>query len=267
MSALPDPDRSATFARLRDDLVRKFPGIVAPPPGAERGPLLQPSGAFAWVECVAGQGGIAWLAAWSLLRMADDPLGRPALWVDTFGTLTPGDLLDLSGRLVVVRPDDPHDAHVAADIALRAGSFSIVALEMHRGLHPKPLARLARIATTSTTSAQNGRALTPVVLWGEPPAFVAPPSGVARTAFPDAVHALFEALAARAREEEGAADHVRTEPIPAAWRRPHTTDRLRPMDRAADRRPSPPGADDHARRARPGDVDVARRLVDFSRSA
>ena len=257
MSALPELDRSASFAQLREDLVRRFPGVVAPPPAAGRGPLLQPSGAFAWVECSLGQGGIAWLAAWTLLRVAEDPLGRPALWVDTFGTLTPGDLLDLSGRLVVVRPDDPHDAHVAADIALRAGSFSLVALEMHRGLHPKPLARLARLATTHT---HDGRALTPVVLWGEPPAFVAPPSGVARTAFADAVHALFEALAR-------GSDHARTEPFPADWRRPHTTDRLRPMDRAADRRPSPTGADDHARRARADDVDVPRRLVDFSRSA
>jgi hypothetical protein len=262
-AALPD-DRSESFARLRDDLMRRFPGVVAPPPGAVRGPLLQPGGAFAWVECPVGQGGIAWLAAWSLLRIAEDPLGRPALWVDTFGTLTPGDLLDLSGRLVVVRPDDPHDAHVAADIALRAGSFSLVALEMHRALHPKPLARLARLASTRT---HDGHALTPVVLWGEPPAFVAPPSGITRTAFPDAVHALFESLAARRRAPDSGDAHVATQPFPTDWRRPHTTDRLRPMDRAADRRPSPSGADDHARRARPDDVDVARRLVDFSRSA
>jgi hypothetical protein len=221
---------------------------------------LHPTAPFAWVECSVGQGGIAWLAAWTLLRIATDPLGRPALWVDTFGTLRPGDLLDLSERLVVVRPDDPHEAHVAPDIALRAGSFSLVALEMHPGLHPKPLARLARIAASRT---HEGSALSPVVLWGEPPAFVAPPSGITRTSFPDAVHALFEALTAHA---EGA-DHVRTEPIPAAWRRPHTTDRLRPMDRAADRRPSPAGDHDDAGRARANGVDLGRSLIDFSRSA
>jgi hypothetical protein len=263
LSALP----TASLAQLRADLVRRFPGVVAPSPAVRRAPTLKPSGAFCWVECSVGQGGIAWLAAWTLMRIAADPLGRPALWVDTFGTLTPGDLLDLSGHLVVVRPDDPHEAHVAADIAVRAGSFSLVALEMHPGLHPKPLARLARIAASAT---HEGAALTPVVVWGEPPAFVAPPSGIARTPFSDAVHALFEALATPAGDtsspDRGAADD-RTEPISTAWRRAHTTDRLRPMDRAADRRPSPSGADDDARRARPDGMDIARPVIDFSQSA
>src|SRR5579859_1481373 len=138
-------DRTARFARLRDDLAHRFPGVVPTP----RAPALHSSTPFSWVECSLGEGGIAWLAAWTLLRLADDVHGRPALWVDTHRTLTPGDLLDLSGTLVVVRPDDPHEAHIAADIALRSGSFSLVALEMHRALHPKPLARLARIAASA----------------------------------------------------------------------------------------------------------------------
>ncbi|GAC1352298.1 MAG: hypothetical protein NVSMB1_13780 [Polyangiales bacterium] len=196
-----------------------------------------------------GDGGLSWLAAWTLLRLSSDPLGRPALWIDTHCTLTPGDLLDVTfpsatsaghatsagdlaerGRLVIVRPADPHEAHIAADIALRTGSFSLIALEMHPALHPTPLARLRRLAAARVGS----DARTPLVVWGEPPAFVAPPSGVPRTSFADALCALFEGAsihAARAARNEGSPAHSRS---------PHTTDRLRPLDRAADRRPSPP---------------------------
>jgi hypothetical protein len=254
--SLPPPEsRAAAVAQLRSDLVRRFPGVV-PLSGPSTSPATRDphaalrSAPFLWVEVAVGQGGLSWLAAWTLLRLADDPLSRPALWIDTHSTLTPGDLGDLEGRLVVVRPADPHEAHVAADIALRAGSFSLVALEMHRALHPTPLARLARLAGTraATSSAPEGDARTSVVIWGEPPPFVAPPSGIARTPFSDAVSALLgdprlvlpspsEALSSPlSNGERGDLDPERS--IHA--RTPHTTDRLRPLDRAADRRASPP---------------------------
>src|SRR5436309_1064107 len=116
VSSLPPPEsralpKSAAVARLRSDLVRRFPGVVplsAPSPSSR---IHDPHAAlrsapFLWVEAAVGQGGLSWLAAWTLLRLADDPLGRPALWIDTHSTLTPGDLVDLEGRLVVVRPAD-----------------------------------------------------------------------------------------------------------------------------------------------------------------
>jgi len=208
------------LARLRSDLARRFPGAIVPQSSPSSRERLRDA-AIAWVEVGVGQGGLSWLAAWTLLRLANDPLGRPALWVDTHCTLTPGDLLDLQGRLVVVRPADPHEAHVAADVALRSGAFSLVALEMHRSLHPTPLARLARLA-----AARHGEGRTPLVVFGEPPAFVGPPSGVPRTSFVEALGALFS----------GASDVEHVD----APRTPHTTDRLRPLDRAADRRPPPP---------------------------
>ncbi|MBI2394725.1 MAG: hypothetical protein HYV09_34470 [Deltaproteobacteria bacterium] len=257
--------RQAAFAQLRSDLVRRFPGAVAltPPAGPSRardGARLSElrRAAFLWVETSVGHGGLAWLAAWTLLRLADDPLARPALWIDTHNTLTPGDLVDLEGRLVVVRPADPHEAHVAADIALRAGSFSLVALEMHRALHPTPLGRLARLASTrragsgvhnapSSTASTPEESHTPLVLWGEPPPFVAPPSGIARTSFADAVAALLAdprvvlPTPADVPPSEQPDDSAEL-PLPqlSHFRAPHTTDRLRPLDRAADRRPSPP---------------------------
>jgi hypothetical protein len=211
---------------------------------------------FLWVEVAVGRGGLSWLAAWTLLRLADDPLSRPALWIDTHNTLTPGDLLDLEGRVVVVRPADPHEAHVAADIALRAGSFCLVALEMHRALHPNPLARLARLANARragsgvhahpgvpVSTGHEGEAHTPLILWGEPPPFVSPPSGIPRIAFADATAALL--ADPRVIPGEPPKDHDHDQYNDAAreleWRAPHTTDRLRPLDRAADRRPSPAG--------------------------
>lgn len=237
MSALPRIDPSPAskhdvLAQLRHELSRRFPGAVAP---ASQRPSELLEAPFAWVEGALGQGGLAWLAAWTSLFLARDPLGRPALWVDTHGTYTAGDLLDLEGRLVVVRPSDPHEAHVAADIAIRSGSFALVALEMHRALHPTPLGRLARLS-----GARRGEGRTPIVVWGEAPPFVAPPSGVSRTPLLHAVEALFSAFA-----DEPA--HVEPPPRDAALsergappRAPHATDRLRPLDRAADRRPPPP---------------------------
>lgn len=243
----PEPQsRETALAQLRSDLVRRFPAAVAAPivspaisrearraGNAERLAELRRS-SFLWLEVTVGQGGLAWLAAWTLLRLSDDSLARPALWIDTHCTLTPGDLLDLEGRLVVIRPADPHEAHVAADIALRSGSFSLVALEMHRALHPTPLARLARLANARRVG--SGESHTPLLLWGEPPPFVAPPSGIARTPFPEAVAALLAdprvSLPIVTESDDDQAD--------LSFRSPHTTDRLRPLDRAADRRPSPP---------------------------
>lgn len=268
--SLPPPEparlaeRGERLAQLRSDLVRRFPGAVAlAPEAAGPSPFRRDDPAraarlaalrnapFLWTEVAVGQGGLSWLAAWTLLRLADDPLGRPALWIDTHSTLTAGDLTDLEGRLVVIRPADPHEAHVAADIALRAGSFSLVALEMHRALHPTPLARLARLANgraariaPSAPSAVDSR--TPVVVWGEPPPFVAPPSGIARTPFVEAVAALVSdprlvlSSPAPADAPPTAGDEESPDAPPA--RSPHTTDRLRPLDRAADRRASPPPA-------------------------
>ena len=269
----PRADRSVTqqrLAQLRHQLVQRFPGAVAtaaesPTPSfdrahdrsheAARNRLLELQRAsFLWLEVGVGRGGLSWLAAWTLLRLADDPLSRPALWIDTHNTLTPGDLLELEGRLVVVRPADPHEAHVAADIALRAGSFSLVALEMHRALHPNPLARLARLANARRAGSgvhvrpgvpastdHEGEAHTPLILWGEPPPFVSPPSGIPRLAFADATAALL--ADPRVIPGEPPKDHDHDHLTDAAreleWRAPHTTDRLRPMDRAADRRPSP----------------------------
>lgn len=257
MSAVPSfppaemSSRSAALAQLRTDLVRRFPGAIALTPGhAVRARSTDPHAAlrsvpFLWVEAAVGQGGLAWLAAWTLLRLADDPLQRPALWIDTHSTLVPGDLLDLEGRVVVVRPADPHEAHVAADIALRAGSFSLVALEMHRALHPKPLSRLARLAASrraGAASGHDGDTHTPLVLWGEPPPFLAPPSGIARTPFGDALSALVGdprlVLPPAGEHDEQVPFDVDSQDL--APRTPHTTDRLRPLDRAADRRPSPP---------------------------
>jgi hypothetical protein len=246
MSALPRLDPSPrskhdVLAQLRNELSRRFPGAVAP---ASQRPSELLEAPFAWVEGALGQGGLAWLAAWTGLFLARDPLGRPALWVDTHGTYTAGDLLDLEGRLVIVRPSDPHEAHVAADIAIRSGSFALVALEMHRALHPTPLGRLSRLA-----GARRGEGRTPIVVWGEAPPFVAPPSSVPRTPLLHAVEALFSAFA-----DEPA--HVEPPPRDASSsslahvglaleggspaRAPHATDRLRPLDRAADRRPPPP---------------------------
>ncbi len=249
-------DSAARLAELRQQLVQRFPTVVSdtslrnspvapvahpspssasPSPAASQSPGLRAlRDTVAWVEVGTGDGGLAWLAAWTLLALARDPLGRPALWIDTHCTFTPGDLLDLEGKLVVVRPADPHEAHVAADIALRAGSFSLVALEMHRALHPKPLSRLARLALART-----GDARTPLLLWGEPPTFVAPPSGVPRTSFRDAIHALFSQLA-QLEQLEAQVSHALPEDSSTLPRAPHTTDRLRPLDRAPDRRP-PPG--------------------------
>jgi hypothetical protein len=247
------------LAQLRHELSRRFPGAVAPPSQPASQLVEAP---FLWVEVALGQGGLAWLAAWTRLQLARDPLGRPALWVDTHGTYTAGDLLDLEGRLVVVRPSDPHEAHVAADIAVRSGSFAFVALEMHRALHPTPLGRLARLA-----GARHGEGRTPIVVWGEAPPFVAPPSGVARTAFLHAVEALFSALPADPEpvDAESSRRDAAYSPQPEAppfvvgepergapTRAPHATDRLRPLDRAADRRPSPP-----AGRGAGGRVDAA----------
>ena len=260
---VPIGDRALALAQLRSELARRFPGAVLG--GAHAHPSPSPSpripyprsplheAPFAWVESTLGEGGLAWLAAWTLLRIARDPLHRPALWVDTHGTLTPGDLLDLEGKLVVVRPADPHEAHVAADVALRTGSFSLVALEMHRALHPTPLARLARLARDRggidprSESAASSTA-TQVVVWGEPPAFVAPPSGAPRTPLADALHALFEGLVldgTPAAPSGATHDDVREHILRSIQRgrAPHTTDRLRPMDRAADRRPSPSSPD------------------------
>lgn len=250
--------KAAALAQLRSDLVRRFPGAVPATPthprtrrdDAHLAELRR--AAFLWVETNVGQGGLAWLAAWTALRLADDPLGRPALWIDTHNTLTPGDLVDLEGRLVVVRPADPHEAHVAADIALRAGSFCLVALEMHRALHPTPLARLARLAgarragsgvarAPSSTASSPEESHTPLVLWGEPPPFVAPPSGIARTPFTEAVSALLaDPRVALPTSHEPPPEQPDDSPELPPFRTPHTTDRLRPMDRAADRRPSPP---------------------------
>lgn len=276
-------DRSAALAQLRHQLTQRFPGAVPADSAVARERVAQPSGeaarqrllelqraSFLWVEVAVGRGGLSWLAAWTLLRLADDPLGRPALWIDTHNTLTPGDLLDLEGRLVVVRPADPHEAHVAADIALRAGSFSLVALEMHRALHPNPLARLARLANARRAGSgvharpgvpastdYEGEAHTPLIIWGEPPPFVSPPSGIPRIAFADATAALladprvipFTPAPPHADEPSKDLRHDLTpgqseqaEPCEQPdfeWRAPHTTDRLRPLDRAADRRPSP----------------------------
>jgi hypothetical protein len=258
MSAVPSfpplaTDRAAALSQLRADLVRRFPGAIQPATIARHARGADPHAAlrsapFLWVEIGLGQGGLAWLAAWTLLRLADDPLRRPALWIDTHSTLTPGDLLDLEGRLVVVRPADPHEAHVAADIALRSGSFSLVALEMHRALHPTPLGRLARLASArrgpcglSSESSVQGHAHTPLVLWGEPPPFVAPPSGIARTSFVEAVSALVGDPRLVLPSEPHAHDPRFLEPTPDdALRTPHATDRMRPLDRAADRRASPP---------------------------
>ena len=254
VSKLPEPRIAAasgvsgSLAHLRQELSRRFPGAILAIPHDDRGerardgdaPLLQRS-PFAWVEMAIGEGGLAWLAAWTSLVVARDPLGRPALWVDTHCTYTAGDLLDLEGKVVVVRPPDPHEAHVAADIALRAGSFSMVALEMHRALHPKPLARLARLATAR---AHSDRTRTPLVLWGEPPSFVAPPSGVPRTPFNEAIHALYEGLARGAPHDQPEAvpnAHASGSATAAFTRALHTTDRLRPLDRAADRRASAAG--------------------------
>ena len=263
---LPDPRFPATssqagnLAQLRQELSRRFPGVVVTPigDGVDRGarevganpraPLHQAP--FSWVEVAIGDGGLAWLAAWTSLVVARDALGRPALWIDTHGTFTPGDLLDLEGKLVVVRPTDPHEAHVAADIALRAGSFSLVALEMHRALHPKPLARLARLASAH---AQSDRTRTPLVLWGEPPSFVAPPSGVPRTPFNEAIHALYEGLAPTPTPDEESSSFTRA---------PHTTDRLRPLDRAADRRASASGPRPHAVDDGPTPADGSRGRMD-----
>jgi hypothetical protein len=287
MSALPSfpppeprvESRSAALAQLRHQLVQRFPGAV-PAMDVARSPhdlrdranhaseaarqrLLELQRAsFLWVEVPVGRGGLSWLAAWTLLRLADDPLGRPALWIDTHNTLTPGDLLDLEGRLVVVRPADPHEAHVAADIALRAGSFSLVALEMHRALHPNPLARLARLAGARRAGSgvhakpgvpastdHEGEAHTPLIVWGEPPPFVSPPSGIPRIAFTDATAALLadprvippaapsQMSPEHEPPQEQPHDHAPADDL--EWRAPHTTDRLRPLDRAADRRPSP----------------------------
>jgi hypothetical protein len=267
--------KAAAFAQLRNDLVRRFPGAVPANPtlphtrrhaGGDEARLAElRRAAFLWVEAGVGQGGLAWLAAWTTLRLADDPLGRPALWIDTHNTLTAGDLVDLEGRLVVVRPADPHEAHVAADIALRAGSFCLVALEMHRALHPTPLARLARLAgarragsgivrAPSSTASSPEESHTPLVLWGEPPPFVAPPSGIARTPFADVVSALLadpRVVLPTHHGDLSAPEQPDDSPELPAFRAPHTTDRLRPMDRAADRRPSPPPA----RSARPDLVD------------
>jgi hypothetical protein len=270
MSALPSlpppapfsetTSRESALAQLRNDLVRRFPGAVASPivshperqaryaGDAQRLAELRRQ-SFLWLEVTLGQGGLAWLAAWTLLRLADDPLGRPALWIDTHCTLTAGDLIDLEGRLVVVRPADSHEAHVAADIALRAGSFSLVALEMHRALHPTPLARLARLANarrvgtgthTASEHAQGGDAHTPLIVWGEPPPFVAPPSGIARTAFTEAVSALLGDPRVTTPVTDLSEPNDHDDPDLTFRRAPHTTDRLRPLDRAADRRPSPP---------------------------
>jgi hypothetical protein len=230
MAAL-STSRASTLDQLRQDLARRFPGSVEQSASATAG--LKPGSSLleapvAWVEVEIGVGGLAWLAAWTLLHVAHDPRGRPALWVDTHGTYTPGDLLDLQGKLVIVRPEDPHEAHVAADLALRAGSFSIVALEMHRALHPKPLARLARLARAHA-GGEPGAVRTPLVLWGVAPAFVAPPSGVPRTSFAEATAALVGALAGETQHASDA----------SFIRALHTTDRLRPMDRAPDRRPPP----------------------------
>ena len=248
-SELADPQIPAAcaeagrLAQLRQELSRRFPGVVVAPmpdgvdrpacPARTDGQTVLHAPSFSWVEVAIGDGGLAWLAAWTSLVVARDALGRPALWVDTHGTFTPGDLLDLEGKLVVVRPKDPHEAHVAADIALRAGSFSLVALEMHRALHPKPLARLARLASAR---AHSDRTRTPLVLWGEPPSFVAPPSGVPRTPFNEASHALYEGLAPHPSPP------VTPDEEPILFNRaPHSTDRLRPLDRAADRRASASG--------------------------
>ncbi|MFI5299029.1 MAG: hypothetical protein ACHREM_13110, partial [Polyangiales bacterium] len=186
--------------KLRSDLLHRFPAAFVSSSSSSsvmEGRAALREASFAWVEVPLGQGGLAWLAAWTSLRLEDDPLRRPALWVDTHRTLTPGDLLDLRERLVVVRPEDPHEAHVAADIALRSGAFCFVALEMHRALHPTPLGRLSRLA-----SGRRGEGKTQLVLWGEPPAFVAPPSGVPRSTLAHAVAALFEGSCERERERE-----------------------------------------------------------------
>jgi len=280
MSALPsfpppEPrvDRTTALEQLRHQLVQRFPGavpataaaIAVPAPHEVRDRATEAArqrlhelqrASFLWIEVAVGRGGLSWLAAWTLLRLADDPLSRPALWIDTHNTLTPGDLLDLEGRLVVVRPADPHEAHVAADIALRAGSFSLVALEMHRALHPNPLARLARLAGARRAGSgvharpgvpvstdHEGEAHTPLIVWGEPPPFVSPPSGVPRIAFTDATAALLADPRVHASLPPEASEPGPHDFTSAAtdleWRAPHTTDRLRPMDRAADRRPSP----------------------------
>ncbi len=274
MSAVPRLDPTASkrdaLAQLRQELSRRFPGAVAAAAQPASELLAAP---FAWVEVALGQGGLAWLAAWTRLLCARDPLGRPALWVDTHGTYAAGDLLDLEGRLVVVRPSDPHEAHVAADIAVRSGSFSLVALEMHRALHPTPLGRLARLA-----GARRGEGRTPIVVWGAPPPFVAPPSGVPRTPLLHAIEALFSAFVDEpAHAEPPSSDAYRRSPQgepDAPWvlrerspntdlergtpaRAPHATDRLRPLDRAADRRAPPPAAASWAAGAR---VDAAADL-------
>lgn len=219
--------------QLRHAIVQRFPSAAVVPAGEGRVPSLREP--VLWVEVAPGQGGLAWLAAWTLLQLADDPLGRPALWVDTHTTQYPGDLLDLEGRLVVVRPEDPGEAHIAADIALRSGSFSIVALELHRSVHPTSLARLTRLARHD-----RGLGRTSLVLFGVPPPFLSPPSGVARTSFGAAVTALVgdpRLLSGLVPPPSEDPDHVDSRAPPP--RAPHTTDRLRPLDRAPDRRPSP----------------------------
>jgi hypothetical protein len=242
--------RQATLRQLRDDLVHRFPGAVIPTERSveslarraprPRSPLHQAP--FAWIEVGVGEGGLAWLSAWTLMQLASDPLGRPALWIDTHRTYKPGELLDLSGRLVVVQPEDPLEAHVAADIALRAGSFSLIAFEMHRALHPKPLGRLARLAHGEGPGGAN-EARTRVIVWGEPPPFVAPPSGVARTPFSEAIVALAEAtFGTEAFEEHDGNDHDESFARGAFVRAPHATDRMRPLDHAPDRRASSPAA-------------------------
>jgi hypothetical protein len=240
------------MARLRSERLRA--SAVESPSSSSRSTTNRASlrdATFAWVEVPLGQGGLAWLAAWTALCLDDDPLRRPALWVDTHRTFTPSDLLDLRARLVVVRPEDPHEAHVAAELALRSGAFGLVALEMHPALHPIALGRLARLA-----SARRGDGKSKLVLWGEPPAFIAPPRGIPRSTLADAIAALFEAASDRdlASLNRGVtADAPAQSPTigrdaHAAYERlsdvrsldaavlARAPDRVRAMDRAADRR-------------------------------
>ncbi len=220
--------------QLRHALVQRFPSAAVLPAAEGRVPSLREPAL--WVEVAPGQGGLAWLAAWTLLQLADDLLGRPALWVDTHSTYYPGDLLDLEGRVVVVRPEDPAEAHVAADIALRSGSFALVALELHRSVHPTALSRLSRLARQHDYRGERGPGHTSLVLFGVPPPFLSPPSGVPRTSFGAAVTALVGDRRLVLPPIESTTESLEEQHAP---RLPHTTDRLRPLDRAADRRPSP----------------------------
>ena len=118
-----------------------------------------------WIDAPLGTGGLSWLSAWTFLKLQADC--RPALWIDTHRTLVASELSELEDRLVVVRPADPRESLRAAQIGLKSGSFALVAVEMHRHLHPADLANIERMS--------HARSDSQLILWGEPPPFLSPP--------------------------------------------------------------------------------------------